>query len=177
MSQSQLHGCVRRRLVRSVQRCFIVSGLVVDVGAINPSTRCKQNEHFLVWTNNISCTTIKRRSSTAGVICRSPPALKCRQTINGLCRDRPYHSLLKAWDDDKDDPHGVKEGACFLFFTHFMYIKFEKCPSDYHRRKIQSLNGKKRDLSSNQRSILSLFCVNLRSKFVRCTTTSIKIGR
>ena len=115
MSQSQLHGCVRRRLVRSVKRCFIVFGLVVVVGVINPSTRCKQNEHFLVWTNNISCTTIKRRSSTAGVICRSPPALKCRQTINGLCRDRPYHCLLRHETTTKTTHMVSKKGRVFCF--------------------------------------------------------------
>ena len=92
--------------------------------------------------------TIKRCDSTAGVICRSPPSLKCRQTIDGLCRDRPYHCFFRACDDYQEDPHGVKDGLYFLFFTHFMCIMFWSHNQDGHRRGTRIFNGEKQDLSS-----------------------------
>ena len=56
ISQQRLYGCARRRLIRSAHRCFIVFALIVVIGTINPSTKCKQNERFLVWTIYICCT-------------------------------------------------------------------------------------------------------------------------
>ena len=58
---------------------------------------------WVIWTS-------KRCQSTAGAIPGSPPPWCIYRWIHTLCSDPPYHSLLKSWAVDKNDPYRVKKG-------------------------------------------------------------------